>query len=111
MLKRSIAMVRLRCPRCLQGKVFRSLWHMYDTCPECQLKFEREEGYFFGAMYFSYGMGIALALPTTIYLMLTNVSQWLAFSAITSQLAILSPLLFRYSRVIWLHFDQYFDAR
>ena len=111
MLKRSIAMVRLRCPRCLKGKVFRSLWNTHDICPECMLEFKREDGYFFGAMYFSYGMGVALALPTTIFLMLTNVSQWLAFLIITFQLAILSPLLFRYSRVIWLHFDKYFDAR
>jgi hypothetical protein len=27
---------------------------MNERCPYCGLKFEREQGYFLGAMYFSY---------------------------------------------------------
>src|SRR4051812_24822754 len=48
-----------RCPRCRDGRIFRaSLWRgflaMHDVCPVCGLKFDREPGYFLGAMYFSY---------------------------------------------------------
>ena len=32
---------------------------MFERCPVCGLKFEREQGYFLGAMYVSY----ALAIP------------------------------------------------
>jgi len=32
---------------------------MNEHCPHCGLRFEREQGYFLGAMYISYG----LALP------------------------------------------------
>ena len=50
------AMVRELCPRCHQGKLFRGpLWRtylaMYERCPRCNLKYEREQGYFLGAMY------------------------------------------------------------
>ena len=37
---------------------------MRERCPVCSLKFEREEGYFLGAMYISY----SLALLTVVVL-------------------------------------------
>src|SRR5260370_26087455 len=48
------AILRQRCPRCRQGRVFRGSLTMNDPCPVCGLIFHREEGYFLGAMYFSY---------------------------------------------------------
>src|SRR5216110_568518 len=47
------AMLRMRCPRCLRGKLFRGLMDMWERCPQCGFVFEREEGYFTGAMYAS----------------------------------------------------------
>ena len=67
-LSRLQAIVRLRCPRCLDGAVFESLWRMHPLCPSCQLKYEREQGYFVGAMYFSYGMALALYAPLFVVL-------------------------------------------
>src|SRR6185295_15533099 len=55
---RAIAVLRQRCPRCLEGRVFRGMLAMNDACPECGLVFEREPGYFVGAMYVSYAMAI-----------------------------------------------------
>lgn len=108
---RILAIMRLRCPRCYRGKVFRSLWKMQDACPECGLTFEREPGFFYGAMYFSYGIGIALAAPVSIVLFLQGFNEITIFLVALAQLAIVSPLLFRYSRVAWMHFDQRFDPR
>src|SRR5262249_5342040 len=53
-----------RCPRCRVGTIFdrspfRGFPKMYERCSICQLHYEREPGYFLGAMYISY----ALALP------------------------------------------------
>jgi len=33
---------------------------MHDRCPGCGLHFNREPGYFLGAMYISYGLGLAV---------------------------------------------------
>lgn len=46
------------CPRRRRGPIYRSsLWraflNMHEQCPHCALKFEREQGYFVGAMYIS----------------------------------------------------------
>ncbi|MBP87317.1 MAG: DUF983 domain-containing protein [Planctomycetaceae bacterium] len=106
-----LAIVRLRCPCCLKGNVFRSLWRMHDECPECGVSFEREPGFYYGAMYFSYGIGLALAAPVSILLFLKGFSEPIIFLVVIAQLAIVSPLLFRYSRVAWMHFDQRFDPR
>src|SRR5256886_14103531 len=62
-----LSIARQRCPRCHQGRAFRSLLVMHDACPVCGHIFEREPGYFVGAMYVSY----ALAIP--VYLALAGV--------------------------------------
>ena len=111
-ISRLKAIWRLRCPRCLSGEVFESLWKMRRTCPSCQLEYEREQGYFLGAMYFSYGMGLALGAPMALLLMVFwNFSMNEFLLALLLALALFSPLLFRYSRILWMHLDQCVDPR
>jgi uncharacterized protein (DUF983 family) len=52
------AIIRQRCPVCLQGAVFRGRFEMNATCPVFGHRFAREPGFFQGAMYVSYGLGI-----------------------------------------------------
>jgi hypothetical protein len=85
---------------------------MRDACPVCGLRFLREAGYFLGAMYISYGLGVLTILPVAI--VLTVVLEWpLAIVLLIAllQTLISVPLFFRYSRVIWLHVDQLLDPR
>ena len=53
----------LKCPRCEEGSLFQKRFTMFSNCPECDLKFEREQGYFIGAMYINYGATVFLAFP------------------------------------------------
>ena len=41
---------------------------MNDPCPVCGLVFEREPGYFLGAMYFSYALAVFIIAPLFILL-------------------------------------------
>jgi uncharacterized protein (DUF983 family) len=100
-----------RCPRCRHGRIFRGRLAMHPTCPTCGLRFEREAGYFTGAMYVSY----ILALPVmgvcvlAVYLLAPSLSfEW---TVVVSTLLFLPfvPLLFRYSRILWIHLDQTVD--
>ena len=36
---------------------------MLSHCPHCALKYEREQGYFIGAMYINYAATVAIAVP------------------------------------------------
>ena len=65
------------CPRCRTGDIFRSsifrgFPKMHECCPVCGLKFEREEGYFLGAMYISYGLAIIRATGSNAYTLLAR---------------------------------------
>ena len=106
--ERLSAILRQRCPRCLQGKVFRGQIAMNQSCPVCGHRFEREPGYFLGAMYASYFISIpTLVLLTVLLKWLVLQSwewQWVALLAEVPFL-LLVPTLFRYARMIWLHLD------
>ena len=52
------AILRARCPRCRRGAIF-ARWRflgfgvLHPMCPECGVLYQREQGYFLGAMYIS----------------------------------------------------------
>lgn len=106
--------VRALCPRCRTGKIFqRSVWlfpPMYERCPACNLKFDREPGYFLGAMYIGYGLGVI-----TIALLAALVWEVLKWPLIKSTVAgmilflPLTPVLTWMARVLWIYMDQAFD--
>jgi hypothetical protein len=81
---------------------------MNDPCPECGLIFEREEGYFLGAMYVSYGLSVGFI--GVAYLLVR--SLWPGSGTVVDMLLTLAlylpfvPLVFRYSRVLWIYFDR-----
>jgi uncharacterized protein (DUF983 family) len=109
---RFIAVLRQRCPNCRRGQVFKGIFEMNDTCPVCGITFQREPGYFLGAMYFSYALGVPIIAGLTGILKFTLLSswelQWVVLPAWGIYL-LLVPAVFRYSRVLWMHFDRYFN--
>lgn len=82
---------------------------MNTACPVCGLVFEREQGYYTGAMVVSY----AIAVPTygliVIALLLFGVAPPVALLVGGALYLVLAPFIFRYSRVVWLHFDWRID--
>ncbi|HEX7176588.1 MAG TPA: hypothetical protein VF240_15085, partial [Pyrinomonadaceae bacterium] len=42
--------VRLRCPACGRASIFETPFRRRPACPSCRVSFEREEGYFVGAI-------------------------------------------------------------
>jgi uncharacterized protein (DUF983 family) len=98
--------LRLKCPRCGVGSLYEKPFRMYPNCPHCGLKFEKEQGYFVGAIYVNYAATVLLAVPGFFVLdAFTNItinrqlSIWIPFS-------IIFPLLFfHHSRSLWLALD------
>ncbi|HXU11659.1 MAG TPA: DUF983 domain-containing protein [Candidatus Binatia bacterium] len=108
---RAIAVARQRCPRCLEGRVFRGALAMNDACPSCGLVFEREPGYFVGAMYVSYAMAIPAYLVAVLLLRVVfrRLPDLAVLAAGVPIICLASPYLFRSSRLIWMHFDRTLD--
>lgn len=99
----------LRCPRCREGRVFRSLWAAHAACPTCGLAFAREPGYWLGAMYVSYGFAAVLTAPCYVAGILGGWPLSRVLLACAILLACAAPWMFRYARVVWLHLDRWMD--
>lgn len=110
-MRRLWAILTQRCPVCLRGRVFRSLLGMEKECPVCGVHFEREHGYFLNSMFVAYALGFLLLIPSAIWLALREVSIGVFSAAIIVETAVAWPLIFRYSRVLWMHVDQMLDPR
>lgn len=99
-------MLRQRCPVCLEGSMYSGLVTMYERCPRCGHGFEREPGYFQGAMYVSYVSGVGLFALLAL-LASVVVAPYVGLGAAVTGAVVLYlpavPVLFRYSRVIWAH--------
>ena len=55
--------LRLRCPRCGQGRLFARVFTLFEHCPVCSLSFEPEQGYYVGAIYLNYAATVLIATP------------------------------------------------
>ncbi|MEO9255866.1 MAG: DUF983 domain-containing protein [Tepidiformaceae bacterium] len=110
-MKRLVAVLKMRCPRCLKGSVYRGFLRMREACPVCGLIFEREPGYFLGAMYASYTIGFVLTLPVWLTLLLIGQSLGVIMGVSIVLVVLLMPMLFHYSRVAWMHFDYMFNPK
>jgi uncharacterized protein (DUF983 family) len=58
--------LRKRCPRCGERNIFETFFRLKPRCPVCDLRFEREEGGFLGAMALNYLVAIAFWLVVMI---------------------------------------------
>lgn len=107
-LKRGL---RLRCPRCGGGRLFAGYFRMYESCPNCGLKYERAPGYFLGSTYINYGLTSAVLIVAYVGLHYFARYDNRTLAVPLTALCVAVPLLFfRYARAIWLAMDCYFDA-
>ncbi len=106
---RLAAMLGQRCPRCLEGPLWKSFLTMNEMCPRCGLVFEREPGYSTGAMVVSYAIAVPVFGLMVTALMVAGVDAVIALLVGGAVYLVLAPFIFRYSRAIWLHFDWLID--
>jgi uncharacterized protein (DUF983 family) len=102
MLKR---ILENECPRCGIGHVFSGLMKMNETCSHCGFKFERESGYFYGAVFLHYILLAFAVIPIIAGGFLVHAQAVPIFIAALVEILVFSLPLFRLSRLIWLHMD------
>ncbi len=99
-----------KCPHCHEGDFFtnhpynlKKMGDIHEDCPVCKETFNPETGFYFGALYVSYGLGVALF-----------VSLWVALNVLGVELDImkkivgmsvlwllLTPIIHSLSKIIW----------
>ena len=106
------AIVHSKCPRCRQGDMFRypvqkisKFDKMHKHCPTCGLRYEIEPGFFFGAMYISYAITVAVLFNVALILffLFNDPDLWVYIVTVPLTVLALLPFIFRISRVLFLH--------
>jgi uncharacterized protein (DUF983 family) len=100
---------RLSCPACGRGRIFRRFFLRAERCAGCRRPFEREEGYWVGGsevhMFASFGLSVLLCVPFLVLLEPTP----LLYTGVLVGHVLISLLIFRYSRALFLAIDYYLD--
>jgi uncharacterized protein (DUF983 family) len=103
------SLLSLRCPNCGADTFKAGLYQTAKACSQCGQVFERESGFFAGAIYPFYGG--AVVLGGLVMLVFTVGFGWRFESAMAAAgvaVALASPWLFWYSRLSFLHTDHRF---
>ena len=102
----------MKCPRCQEGDFFishpydlRKAGNTHEKCSNCDLKYSKEPGFYYGAMYVSYGLTVALfvAMWVSFNLFFENISVGLQIFLIISTTVLLTPYIYALSKIIWIN--------
>jgi uncharacterized protein (DUF983 family) len=77
---------------------------MYEKCPSCGQSYSPEPGFFYGSMYVSYGVTVAIFITTVVVMnFFYDPGLWDMIIAVSVVLFLVTPVVFRLSRSIWAH--------
>ncbi len=106
------------CPRCQKESMYvdQNLLHLHncikmnENCSHCDLKYQIEPSFFYGAMYVRYGFNVALGVISFIisYVILHSTIKT-AFITIIMTIIISVPLVLRLSRTIYINMFVSYD--
>jgi len=100
-----------KCPRCQEGDFFvtknpftlKKNLAIHENCSACGLKYMIEPSFFYGAMYVSYGITVALSILTFMILYLFGLELLPIFIGIIVTLIVFTPLTLKLSRLIYIN--------
>lgn len=84
---------------------------MPDNCPVCNQKYWPEPGFYYGAMYVSYALTIALSVAIFVAMTVLwrfEVLWYLGINAVS--ILLLFPPIFRVSRAVWANIFMHYDS-
>jgi uncharacterized protein (DUF983 family) len=106
------------CPVCQTGRLYTNpnpyiiseTLEMPERCAHCNTKYKIEPSFFYGAMYVSYGVGIAFAVAAFVLsFFVLNLDKLGIFITIACTLIVALPIILRLSRNIWINMFFAFD--
>lgn len=120
MMRYVSSLLFLRCPKCRTGKMFASnpysfkaISSLNKSCPNCKISYQLEPSFFYGSMYVSYALGVALAVAVYVLLFLFGWGNnaLTSFFVITAAIIFAAPYLYQLSKVVWASFFIKYDSQ
>lgn len=104
----------LRCARCGSGHLFHRYFTMTPDCPKCGLHFEREQGYWAGALAINITATGGLFAVLFVGLLIATIPNVpvVALLVILVPVAVLGPIVYYpFSKTVWVAVDRAFLQR
>lgn len=106
-----------KCPKCHEGEFFinknfyaKGFMKMHNNCKNCNESFNKEVGFYYGAMYVSYALnvtlGVGLFLLLVLLLKLSLITYLISFAVI---ILLLFPWIIRISRLLYINMFVSYD--
>ncbi|MDC1492633.1 DUF983 domain-containing protein [Flavobacteriaceae bacterium] len=104
-----------KCPKCQSGRfwyknnpylnIFKDNKLTNSQCDRCNFKYEIEPGFWFGAMYVSYGISVAFLMifGASLLSVFGNIELLTIVSVLSVFVVILAPVNHFFSRLIWIN--------
>ncbi|TRX42204.1 DUF983 domain-containing protein [Flavobacterium restrictum] len=108
------------CPKCQNESMYLdknplhlgSVLKMNENCSHCGLRYQIEPSFFYGSMYVSYGLNVAIGIAAFIIsYVIFKAGIKTAFIAIIASLVILFPWVLRWSRNIYINMFVSYDPK
>jgi uncharacterized protein (DUF983 family) len=100
--------LRQRCPVCGRGKIFAGFFKTYERCPVCGFVYEREPGYYTGAMAVNLVVSELLIVIIAVPLAASQVVPVIYLIILGCTIPILLPIIFyRPTKSLWMSFDHF----
>ena len=104
------SILKFKCPACHEGQFLvsrpydlRNVGDVREVCSVCNQKYSKEPGFYQGALYVSYALGVALFVTIWVScnLFFNNLNVWIQIGMVAGASIILGPYLFALSKIIW----------
>jgi uncharacterized protein (DUF983 family) len=108
------------CPKCQNESMYSDknplhlskVLKMNDHCSHCGLKYQLEPSFFYGAMYVSYGLNVAVGIAAFIVsFVFFGASIEQSFLTIVITLIVLFPFVLRLSRNLYINMFVSYDPK
>lgn len=106
------------CPKCQNESMYldknplhlNKILKMHENCTHCGFKYQIEPSFFYGAMYVSYGLNVAIGIAAFIIsYVIFSASIKVSFITIIVSLIVLFPFVLRWSRNIYINMFVSYD--
>jgi len=106
------------CPKCHNESMYidqnplhlSKVLKMHEHCSQCGFKYQIEPSFFYGAMYVSYGLNVAIGIAAFIVaFVFFDLNMKASFIAIFASLLVLMPFVLRLSRNIYINMFVSYD--
>jgi uncharacterized protein (DUF983 family) len=107
-----LSVVNGKCPKCKSEKIFNKKGNlllfkipkMHSKCNKCDFLFDKEAGFFFGAMFVSYALIVAQAVTLFVILhVFLDLSYLVTFISVIVLITLIGTINYRLARIIWIY--------